>query len=81
MAGMIKNRYYRGPRSNHFDGQRFFIQGDAADKSKADLWGLMRTKKETWPAFVENPMAARPPSRVEGSALKVTMIGHASLLI
>jgi L-ascorbate metabolism protein UlaG (beta-lactamase superfamily) len=81
MTGMIKNRYYRGPRSNHFDGKRFFIQGGATDKSKADLWGLIRAKRETWPHFVENPEVARPPSRVEGSALKITMIGHASLLI
>ncbi|MGD0633571.1 MAG: MBL fold metallo-hydrolase [Beijerinckiaceae bacterium] len=78
---MIKNLYYCGPVSDHFDGTRFFIRGGAADKSKADLWRLIRTKREAWPAEVKNPPAARPPSRVEGPALKVTMIGHASLLI
>jgi len=78
---MAEKPYYRGPVSDHFDGTRFFIQGGAEDKSRADLWGLMRTKRKPWPAFVETPQAARPPSRVEGQALKVTMIGHASLLI
>jgi len=78
---MIKKPYYRGPVSDHFDGTRFFVAGGAADKSRDDLWKLLRTKRVAWPTDVKNPPASPPASRVEGSALKITMIGHASLLI
>lgn len=78
---MSKNPYYRGPVSDHFDGTRFFVSGGATDKSRGDLWKLLRTKREAWPGEVKNPPASPLAPRIEGSTLKVTMIGHASLLI
>ena len=77
---MPKNRYYQGPRSDHFDGVRFFNPGQPS--TDRGITAMMRWKlaggAATWPASVP-VTAARPDARVEG--LRVTMVGHASLLI
>nr|WP_158811671.1 MBL fold metallo-hydrolase [Beijerinckia sp. L45] len=78
---MAQNPYYNGPASDHFDGTRFFLEGGAPDKSRGDLWRLMRTPRAAWPAAVANPPSALPQDRVSGDALRVTSIGHASVLI
>ena len=76
----MTNRYYRGPRSDHFDGERFFNPGWATtDRSLRDLlrWRLTG-ERATWPAEVHTAQVI-PTARVEG--LTVTMVGHATLLI
>jgi L-ascorbate metabolism protein UlaG (beta-lactamase superfamily) len=77
----MANRYYHGPRSDHFDGQRFFHPGlPASDKTILDLlrWKILGTRT-AWPKSVPARSGLRPPAHVE--ALLVTAIGHASLLI
>jgi L-ascorbate metabolism protein UlaG (beta-lactamase superfamily) len=47
-------------------------------------WFIERRFKGTsakWPAWAPSPFADHPPQRVEGTALRVTYIGHASFLI
>jgi L-ascorbate metabolism protein UlaG (beta-lactamase superfamily) len=77
---MPQNRYYQGPPSDHFDGVRFFNPGQApTDRGLNDVlrWKLARGAA-TWPRSV--PVTpAKPNARVDG--IRVTMIGHASLLI
>jgi L-ascorbate metabolism protein UlaG (beta-lactamase superfamily) len=79
---VTRNRYYSGPISDHFDGVRFFQAGGAVDRSVADLlrWRL-GGRRAAWPKGFPSPFADRPPARVEGGALRVTSIGHASFLI
>ena len=77
---MSKNRYYYGPVSDHFDGERFFNPGHpSTDKGLADLlrWHFARGG-ERWPASVPGRQVV-PDTRVAG--LRITMVGHASLLI
>lgn len=74
------NRYYRGSTTEHFDGGRFFNPGQpATDRS---LGAMLRWKfgerPARWPKFVATRQV-KPEARVEG--LRVTMVGHASLLI
>ena len=79
---MPRNRYYEGPPSDHFDGTRFFGPGAAFDKSGRDLLRFMtRTPFAKWPGHVEDPPATAPAARLDGAALRVTSIGHASHLI
>jgi L-ascorbate metabolism protein UlaG (beta-lactamase superfamily) len=78
MAG--GNSYYDGPASDHFDGLRFFNPGhDDTDRSLRDMlrWKL-REKAASWPKSVPGRQV-RPDARVDG--LRVTMVGHATLLI
>lgn len=77
---MPRNRYYEGPRTDHFDGVRFFNPGQpSTDKGlRAVLRWRLAGAAARWPASV--PVAqARPEPRVEG--IRVTMVGHATLLI
>jgi L-ascorbate metabolism protein UlaG (beta-lactamase superfamily) len=76
----MKNPYYSGPVSDHFDGVRFFNPGQPTiDNSlgKVLRWkAAMATVR--WPTQV--PVSpAIPAPRHDG--LRVTMVGHATLLI
>jgi L-ascorbate metabolism protein UlaG (beta-lactamase superfamily) len=80
------SRYYSGPLSDHFDGERFFDPGGAPPRSRRDLlrWFFDRRWRGTrskWPAWAPSPYADRPPARVEGAALRVSYVGHASWLV
>jgi L-ascorbate metabolism protein UlaG (beta-lactamase superfamily) len=77
---MARNRYYQGPKSDHFDGIRFFNPGQPPiEQGPAALlrWKLAGGAAR-WPKSV--PVEpTRPDARVDG--LRITMVGHASLLI
>ncbi len=76
----MSNRYYAGPPSGHFDGERFFNPGQpSTDRSLAEIWRWRReAQRAVWPEHVAiSP--ARPAQRVDG--LAITMVGHASILI
>ena len=74
------NRYYAGPVSDHFDGLRFFNPCGIPPGTLRDVikWqtseGMVR-----WERPVPAPPPAKPEARV--ADLRVTMIGHASLLV
>lgn len=77
------NRYYSGPTSDHFDGRIFFNPDGTPPGRFRDLlkWRFNgdRTK---WPSEWPSPFPqAVPESRIEGSGLRVTMVGHATLLV
>ena len=77
-------RYYRGPVSAHFDGERFF-NPDGDDGQVANSGTMVRyvTRSDSrpeWPDRV-NLIPAKPPARVFGERMLVTWIGHASVLV
>ena len=79
---MPTNPYYNGPTSDHFDGTRFFLPGITRDKTRSDLWRWMVGRQRTpWPHHAASPFHDHPPTRVMGADLRVTLIGHASVLI
>ena len=77
---MPKNRYHQGPRSDHFDGTRFFNPGEPdTDRTLLQVlrWKLVGGAAK-WPTSV--PVTpAKPDARADG--IRVTMVGHATLLI
>ena len=75
------NPYYSGPVSDHFDGLRFFIEG-VQEKSRLDFlrWQTSGGRVK-WPEAFPSPFTDKPPARVEGGALRVSYVGHATLLI
>lgn len=78
-----RNPYYSGPKSDHFDGVRFFNPGGVEPGSFRDLlrWQF-NGQRSKWPKAVESPFAGhKPEPRVEKSGLRVTMVGHATMLI
>ncbi|MDX8443735.1 MBL fold metallo-hydrolase [Mesorhizobium australafricanum] len=77
------NRYYSGPPSDHFDGTMFFNPGGKPPGRFTDLlrWQFSGGRAK-WPAAFPSPHPqAKPADRVDGGALRLTMVGHASLLI
>ncbi|TIT83632.1 MAG: hypothetical protein E5W55_35465, partial [Mesorhizobium sp.] len=77
------NRYYGGPPSDHFDGTLFFNPDGRPPGRFADLlkWQLSGGRSK-WPAVFPSPFPqAKPDKRIDGTALRLTMVGHASLLI
>jgi L-ascorbate metabolism protein UlaG (beta-lactamase superfamily) len=78
------SRYYHGPVSDHFDGERFFDSKSAAPRSRWDLlrWHIDRRRSRAkWPAWAPSPFADHPPARVDDAAWRISYIGHASFLI
>ena len=74
------NRYYDGPVSGHFDGVRFFNPDHPdTDRSLRQMlqWKLGERQIQ-WPKDIPGRQV-KPDIRVE--ALRVTMVGHATLLI
>jgi L-ascorbate metabolism protein UlaG (beta-lactamase superfamily) len=81
--------YYEGPRSAHFDGQRFFNPDGEDSLSVPGKGGrgtmlvryLLRTDgRPDWPAQVA-VTPSRPAARIDGDRMVATWIGHASVLV
>jgi L-ascorbate metabolism protein UlaG (beta-lactamase superfamily) len=75
-------RYHEGPASDHFDGTRFFNPAGPIGKGLLDVveWRL-KGERADWPAAVPLVAADKPPQRVAGTQLRVTFVGHATVLI
>jgi L-ascorbate metabolism protein UlaG (beta-lactamase superfamily) len=80
------SRYYNGPVSDHFDGERFFDPLGLPPRSRRDLlrWRFgrqSRAQRAKWPGRAPSPYADHPPPRVGGAAWRISYVGHASWLI
>jgi L-ascorbate metabolism protein UlaG (beta-lactamase superfamily) len=82
-------RYYEGPVSSHFDGQRFFNPEGEKGTGGAQKDGVLAFFRiaagygpphAAWPAYVPVVQSV-PPRRVEGGAMRVTWVGHATTLV
>jgi L-ascorbate metabolism protein UlaG (beta-lactamase superfamily) len=66
----------------HFDGRRFYNPGAPQARGFLDVlrWKL-RSRPEPSPDFISDVEPSIPPSRVEGSGLRVTLVNHSTVLI
>lgn len=73
---------YSGPKTDHFDGTRFYNPWNPSRKTYKDMvkWKWESHPAE-WPERVENPPRPSLVPRIEGRALRATWIGHATVLI
>jgi len=77
--------YYRGPANDHFDGRRFFNPGAPATSLLRGGGSVLNRmigsdERVAWPERV----AVRPtipPRSVAGDEMRVTWIGHATILV
>ncbi|WP_375461511.1 MBL fold metallo-hydrolase [uncultured Enterovirga sp.] len=75
--------YYSGPRSNHFDGERFFNpEGGSEPRSFAEVltWRLT-SRSEVWPDDYPSPYAGTRPGSSGKAGLRATLVGHATFLL
>jgi L-ascorbate metabolism protein UlaG (beta-lactamase superfamily) len=66
----------------HFDGTRFFNPDARQAPSFLDAlrWKLT-TRPEPSPSFIPDVEPSVPPLRVEGSALRITLVNHSTVLL
>jgi L-ascorbate metabolism protein UlaG (beta-lactamase superfamily) len=74
-------KFYRGPATDHFDGQHFFNPGDGPHGTGRVLKWMMNRKPGPWPKWIDEPLGARPPERVTGERMRATFVGHSSVLV
>ncbi len=72
---------YDGPRSDHFDGQRFHNRAPTPPLEVGELleWALTSDRRP-WD-WIDEPPGAPPPTRLGGGHLRVTFINHATTLV
>jgi L-ascorbate metabolism protein UlaG (beta-lactamase superfamily) len=71
---------YRGPRSDHFDGQRFLNLPPTQTRGLADFVRWQRTRRPgPWPDWIDSPPGVAPQPRV--ADLRVTHVNHSTVLI
>jgi L-ascorbate metabolism protein UlaG (beta-lactamase superfamily) len=70
------------PFSRHFDGKRFFNPDGSTARGFLDVlrWKL-NSRPEPSARFVSDVEQSKPPARVEGTELRVTLINHSTLLL
>ncbi|MEA3018230.1 MAG: hypothetical protein QOI38_2952 [Sphingomonadales bacterium] len=76
--------YYRGPPSDHYDGERFFNPG-MPPPPRRDAGRFFRrwaraADRAEWPERVPVTPTV-PPRRVAGEEMRVTWIGHSTVLV
>jgi L-ascorbate metabolism protein UlaG (beta-lactamase superfamily) len=78
---LLDRIYYRGPVSDHFTGERFYNPNDTPKPSPFRVasrrWPGTRAR---WPDHVPVRQTV-PPPRVSGEEMRVTWIGHATVLV
>lgn len=81
--GSGENPYYTGPANDHFDGRVFFNPEGIPPRDFTDVlrWQFGGGKK-SWPKSWPSPFPqARPAPLSSEDRLRVTMVGHATMLI
>jgi len=73
--------HYRGPLSDHFDGERFRNPHEGWQSELAFLRWQMSRRRGLWPPYREMPPGPPPPARVGGGALRLTFVNHSTTLI
>jgi L-ascorbate metabolism protein UlaG (beta-lactamase superfamily) len=75
---------YRGPVSDHFDGQHFHNYVPISDNQLEDAFRLelhtLLRKRGRWARWDPTPTDT-PPPRVAGGELRVTFVNHATVLL
>ena len=82
LGWLVSTPHYRGPVTDHFDGQRFRNQRATPhnDFRNAARWAATR-KRSVWSAYRDEPVGAPPPKRVDGDQLRVTFVNHTTVLL
>ena len=81
LGGCLAAPTYKGPVSDHFNGERFHNIERKAHKSGWDFWRWVATRDPAeWPQWREFEPTV-PPARVGEGELRVTFVNHATVLI
>lgn len=81
-CSMFSAPKYRGPKSDHFDGERFANQGEVRSGGFGAFLKWMFTRDaRPWRKWTDAPYGDPPPERVGPGELRVTFVNHATTLV
>lgn len=72
---------YRGPASDHFDGERFFNREPVENRTTAFFKWMATRRKGPWREWTDAEPGPAPPRRVGAGELRVTFVNHATVLV
>jgi L-ascorbate metabolism protein UlaG (beta-lactamase superfamily) len=73
---------HRGPKTDHFDGERFFNPVGSTGRSFAEVRRWRRTSSpKPWPQWVENRARPAPPARLAPGEIALTFVNHITFLV
>ena len=73
---------HQGPPSDHFDGSRFFNPGAHDERGVGAMLRWMTHRHPgPWRKWTDAPRGRAPVRRVEPGAMRVTFIGHSTVLL
>jgi len=72
---------YRGPLSDHFDGERFHNSHPGWQRETSFIKWMLNRDRGPWQAWTDAPFGPPPPRRVGDGELRITFINHATALI
>ena len=72
---------YRGPRSDHFDGERFHNIDPGWQKESSFLKWQMNRRPGAWRRWIDDAPGPKPLDRVGDGRLRVTLVNHSTLLL
>lgn len=82
MAATGCSQYYQGTESDHFDGRVFHNPGKPMNKGFGTfLKWKFTADKQPWPQYSQLSSYDKPPERVDGGNLRISYVGHATVLI
>ena len=71
---------YNGPVSDHFDGSRFFMEGNGHSFGDMVKW-MWQMETVEWPEWIDDPVQPPPPDTVGMGELRITYVNHATVLL
>jgi L-ascorbate metabolism protein UlaG (beta-lactamase superfamily) len=78
----IEMRLYRGPVTDHFDGEHFYNPASQVPHGSGGLLKWLANREQgPWREWTDAPPGPPPPARVSDGGLRVTFIGHSTVLI
>ena len=72
---------YKGPKSDHFDGERFFNRTPMTKSFLDYLWMRLSTKREDWPKWVDEKPKEVPADFTDNKSIKAIVINHSTVLL
>jgi L-ascorbate metabolism protein UlaG (beta-lactamase superfamily) len=72
---------YRGPVTDHFDGQRFHNHQDGWQSEGSFLKWQATKKPGPWRKWIESQPGPKPEERVDDGRIRVTWVNHATMLV
>ncbi|MEQ8798383.1 MAG: MBL fold metallo-hydrolase [Salinisphaeraceae bacterium] len=80
-TGCAADPRWQGPPSDHFDGTRFFNPAVEMDRGVTDVLRYLVTRDPGAWGKLQARSFADPPMRVDTGELRITVVGHATVLI